>query len=174
MSRWFYRAGQFWRALFARPRSDDLAQAARLLPPDLLALFQQMQPGEQAHSLQVMRCLQNAGQADPDLLTAALLHDVGKICYPLWIWERVLIVLGCKLLPAQARRWGQATPAGWRRAFVVAAHHPQWGAELAAKAGASPRVVALIGAHQGLGEATSLDESTRRLLTLLQQYDDES
>ena len=47
---------------------------------------------EQAHAIAVFR---KSSRADPhpDLATAALLHDVGKIMYPLTPWQRALIVL---------------------------------------------------------------------------------
>jgi hypothetical protein len=65
---------------------------------------------------------------------------------------------------------------GWRRAFVVAVQHPQWGADLAAKAGASPLAVALIRRHQeqqgSLGEADAGSEDS--LLARLQSVDNNS
>jgi len=60
---------------------------------------------------------------------------------------------------------------GWRRAFVIAEQHPAWGAALAAEAGASPRLVALIRQHQEPA-STEADPETRRLLSKLQAVDD--
>jgi hypothetical protein len=112
-----------------------------------------MQPGEQAHSIQVMRAVSHtfngsSGDHPKDLLVAALLHDVGKIRYPLRIWERIFIVLVRALAPEKAREWGEGEPAGWRRAFVIAERHPEWGAQMAAAAGVSPLTEALIRRHQ--------------------------
>jgi hypothetical protein len=96
------------------------------------------------------------------------LHDVGKILNPLSIFDRVVIISGKRLFPRAARRWGGGTPCGLRRPFVVAVNHAAWGAELAAQAGASSRIVDLIRCHQ---DSPPLDDP---LLAALQAADDES
>lgn len=143
-----YRVRQFWHALVATPDPEELAQARHLLTPALMELFLRLQPSEQAHSLWVFRQLREAGETNPDLLAAALLHDVGKSRQPLRLWERAVIVLGKALFPEKNKDWGQAEPQGWKRPFVVAAQHSVWGAEMAAGAGATPMTVALIRRHQ--------------------------
>lgn len=143
-----YRVRQFWTALHAAPTENELSEVRGVLSPSLMALFLQMQPGEQAHSLRIYRGLCDRGETHPDLLVAALLHDVGKSCHPLRLWERVLIVLAQKLFGPRVKAWGHRQSRGWRRAFVVAEQHPAWGAELAAQAGASPLAVRLIRRHQ--------------------------
>jgi putative nucleotidyltransferase with HDIG domain len=167
-----YRTRQFWSALTAVPAEDDLVHAGKVLSPALFRLFRQMQPGEQAHSLAILRQLREDGETDRDLWVAALLHDVGKSCHPLRIWERVLIVTVQALLPERARHWGRGEPSGWRRAFVVAEKHPEWGAEMAASAGASPAAVELIRRHQEPAAAPSADR-LERLLFRLQSVDNE-
>jgi putative nucleotidyltransferase with HDIG domain len=161
-----YRTRQFWFALTAIPAEDDLVQAGRVLSPALMALFRRMQPSEQAHSLAIFRRLREEGETNQDLWVAALLHDVGKSCHPLRLWERVLIVIGNWLLPGPARRWGQGRPAGWRRAFVIAARHPEWGARMAAEAGASPLAVELIRRHH---EKTTLNTAPYQFVHLLKR-----
>lgn len=148
-----YRTRQFWNALSASPDAQELEQAQMWLNPQQMALFRQMSPGEQFHSLQVLRKVQSLGpdqpeDLHPDLAVAALLHDVGKCRYPLRLWERILIVLSGALFPRALQNWGMGQPRGWRRAFVVARAHPEWGAQMAAEAGASPLAVFLIRNHQ--------------------------
>lgn len=186
-----YRVRQFWHALVATPESEELAQARHFLTPALMELFLRLQPSEQAHSLWVYRQLREAGETNPDLLAAALLHDVGKSCHPLQLWERAAIVLGKALFPQKSRNWGQAEPQGWKRPFVVAAQHSVWGAEMAARAGASPMTVALIQRHQDAAQRSSTGGSAtesihsgqaslnpispeEQLLSRLQLLDDES
>jgi hypothetical protein len=181
-----YRVDQFWRALTTVPRPEELSQARQFLSPDLMVLFLRLQSSEQAHSLWVFRQLREKNETNPDLLAAALLHDVGKSRCPLRLWERVAIVLGKKLFPGKAKRWGEAEPRGWRRPFVVAEQHSAWGAEMAARAGASRMTVALIGRHQEppLQAETSADVMNLAdlervsvedmLLRRLQELDDES
>lgn len=132
-----------------------------------------------------MAVLTHAGHNEPALLTAALLHDIGKTRHPLPIVERVLVVLGNKFLPGRAASWGIGEPAGWRRAFVIKAQHAQWGAEMAAQAGSNPQVVELIRRHQdlltlqevrvpaGVPVAASKEDNDQ-LLRLLQWADDRS
>lgn len=153
-SRLIYRSRQFWKAIKSQSSQEDMELVTSVLAPVQLRLFQRMQPSEQAHSIRIVRELMIQGIENSDLLTAALLHDVGKIRTPLRLWERVLIVAVKALCPSCLRKWGSKEDGGsqeekgWRRAFVVAEQHPRWGAELAARHGASPLAVALIARHQ--------------------------
>jgi putative nucleotidyltransferase with HDIG domain len=175
--RLLYRTRQFWQSLSAAPAPDDIGGTRRVLSPSLMALFLRMQASEQAHSLDIFGKLANQGDTNHDLLVAALLHDVGKSRQPLRPWERALVVAGKALFPGLAKRWGQSPPGGrlgnLRLPFVVAEQHPQWGAEMAAQAGASPLAVALIKRHQDVMQTkpATLED---RLLLRLQLLDDES
>jgi len=170
-----YRLRQFWLELWARPSEVQLEQARSVLTAPEMALFLRMQPGEQAHSLNILFEMQQHGHAHPGLLAAALLHDVGKVRYPLHIWERVLIVLAAAWLPRQARAWGDyhGQAPGWRKPFVVARQHAAWGAELAAQAGSPALTVALIRRHQDHFAAAGRPEEDH-LLACLQAFDNES
>lgn len=165
-----YRISQFLRALVTRPApgDDDLVRA--YLSPPLASLFQRMSPDEQSHSLAVLRSLRRRGHEESDLMAAALLHDVGKTLSPLRLTDRVLVVLGQRWLPVQARRWGQEPPRGWRRPFVVAACHAAWGEELVRQAGGSPALQELVRRHHDSATASPAD-STDCLLATLQAAD---
>jgi hypothetical protein len=168
-----YRARQFCNALFS-PRERISSQVlVPFLPPALFNLFRQMRSPEQFHAFQVFEQLKSSGQDNPDLLTAALLHDVGKITYPLSLFDRVIVVMGNHLFPHTARRWGEGNPTKLHRAFVVAAHHAEWGADLAKRAGASKQTVELIRRHQ---EPLALKprSPTEHLLAKLQAGDNEN
>jgi len=168
LSRLAYRTRQFWNAL---PGPRKRVKADALLPylsPSQIVIFCRMQPSEQIHAYQMLEKLITAGQMDPNLLAAALLHDVGKILYPLSLLDRVVIVLGKRFFQRRARRWSEGTPSRLRRPFVVAAHHPSWGADLAEQAGVSSRTVDLIRHHQDI---LSIDDP---LLAALQAVDDEN
>lgn len=146
-----YRTRQFWKALLASPTTHELKQVEAALSPKLMSLFTAMQPDEQAHSYSVFKALLENGAHHPDLLVAALLHDVGKSRHKLHLGERVLIVVGKKFFPQQSKKWGIPVPGwkrSWQRAFVIAQQHPIWGAQMAEEAGASPLVVQLIRWHQ--------------------------
>jgi hypothetical protein len=173
IARLAYRSRQFWNALLgSRKYLTDEALFPYLTPVQQL-LFRQMQPSEQAHAYQLLKRLETAGQTNADLLAAALLHDVGKILYPLSILDRVMIVLGKRFFSRAVQHWAEGTPSGLRLPFVVAERHAEWGADLAAQAGATSRTVELIRRHQ---EPPLPDPSsqTERLLAALQAADDKS
>ena len=164
-----YRLQQGLRAFSTQARPVDLQTARAYLAPPLMRLFLQMRRSEQQHSLNVLRALRAAGQADPDLTTAALLHDVGKSRVPYHLWDRVLVVLAGHLFPRRLQTWGAGEPAGWRRPFVVAAQHAAWSARMVRAAGGSARAVEIIARHQDrLGTPTN---ETERLIAALIEAD---
>jgi len=142
-----YRVAQFFTTFWTSFRPVDAAYAARYLDPALLRLFRRMSRAEQHHGITICRALEAQGHSDPDLLVAALLHDVGKIQAPPRLWDRVIAVLGEHFAPQRAARWSVGEPRGLRRGFVVRRMHPEWGAALTKQAGAPPRAVALIRHH---------------------------
>jgi hypothetical protein len=140
-------------------QSSDNLKAGPLPPPahrEIAAvlseaenkLFERFSHADQQHSYRVLRLLRDTGYNNPDLLVAAVLHDIGKTCYPLSVWDRMLIVVGEKIFPARAANWGSGSPDSWKRPFVVRSRHPIWGADMAAAAGSSPVTVDLIRRHQ--------------------------
>jgi hypothetical protein len=139
-------------------------------------LFLRQPPVEQAHSLDVFIQLSEQGENSPDLLAAALLHDVGKSRFPLRPWERAAVVMGKAFFPAWVEKWGVSDPRGWKRPFVVAAQHARWGAEMADAAGASALTVSLIRRHQDLtgGDRRHDVSGDEILLQKLQMIDNES
>ena len=167
-----YRLGQLRDNLTAGPLSAAARQeVVAALAPGELALFDRFSLADQWHSYRVLCDLRQAGYNDPDLTTAALIHDVGKTRYPLSAGDRTAIVVGAVLLPGQVARWGQGAVDSWRRPFVVRAQHPAWGAEMAAAAGSRPTVVELIRRHQDKPPA---EDELAGLLRALQWADDQN
>ncbi len=169
-----YRVQQFLRALAARWRPQPWAEVEALLTPAQATLFWTMPRCDQQHALDVARALRAAGQDEPDLLVAALLHDVAKSAGPLRLWHRVTIVL----LKAFAPRWlvwlaRQAEPGGWRYPFYVHRVHAEVGARWLEQAGGSALAVWLVAHHQS-PEAQAGDEwpdGRQHLLAALCQAD---
>ena len=178
-SRLLYRTRQFWQAISPRSSQVDFELVSSILSPSQLALFQQMQASEQAHSQRVLRELITQGETNKDLQIAALLHDVGKIQAPLRLWERVLIVLVKSICPGCVHKWGQmpigelTSDMGWRRPFVISVQHPSWGADLADQCGSSQMAVGLIARHQEYINPSQEDGKSLqdRLLLKLQAAD---
>jgi len=173
-----YRGKQFFNALTGKPSKLGLIKVKQILSCEQLALFLQMQPSEQCHSLAVMQHIVDQSEEvsdefKQDLLVAALLHDIGKSKHPLRIWERVMVVLVNALSPTLMRRLGEGDPDSWQRAFVVSQMHAEWGANMAENAGASALTVELIRNHQNYlhGEGVSISS---KLLKILRTADGKS
>ncbi len=173
ISRLVYRSRQFWNTLLVPRKPIPNESLLRNLTPAQLILFRRMQPSEQVHAYQIFKHLEASGWTNPDLLAAALLHDVGKILYPLTIFDRVKVVLGKRLFRGTAQLWTEGTPHGLWRPFVVAEQHAGWGADLASRAGATSLTVELIRHHHDL-QSSDLASRTESLLTALQAADNEN
>lgn len=154
---------RFFGVLSARVDPDELAILDRYLCPGERDLFLSMRVADQRHSIDLCRRLQRDGHADPDLLRAALLHDVGKAFGSLPLPHRVAFAL-CRMIAPDFARWlAERDRPAWRRPFYLAAHHADIGARAAERAGSNPRVVCLIGGHDSPGGD--------RLSRLLYDYD---
>lgn len=115
------------------PNESDVAWVAARLAAGEFALWSSMPVADRRHSLLVARRLVAAlGGAPPEIVAAALLHDVGKIECGLGTWGRVLATI--------------AGPRGNR--FRRYHAHEEIGADMAAAAGSAPATVAAI---RGLG-----------------------
>ena len=136
----------------------------------MAALFFRMSDSDQSHSVRVFQTLVDQGEEGDDLLRAALLHDVGKSLHPLRAWERSLVVVTNRILPNQALKWGHDEPYGWRKPFVVALQHPEWGAALVQQEGGSETLVTLIRYHQEHAPP-NIGKDVQELLERLQTAD---
>ena len=165
-----YRVRQFASALLARVSPDDLREADEVLAPDAQRLFRRMSVSDQRHSLNVMRALRRQGHTEPDVLAAALLHDVGKSAAWLAPWHRAIIVLSARFAPGLLAWLTRGEPRGWRRPFVIHRQHAEIGAKWAAQAGCSALTVSLIRRHQEPLRREPADEE-ERLLAALQRAD---
>ncbi|NDJ86851.1 MAG: HD domain-containing protein [Chloroflexi bacterium] len=169
----FGRIRQTWQAVFAWLWPVDEALARRTLSESQFVLFQTMTRSDRQHHLRVLKRLRKQGYDHPSLAVAALLHDVGKTRLPITIFDRILAVVVKKLLPQRFACWSQGEPVGWRKAFVVSANHPAWGAEIVATVCEDEMAVWLIAHHQTKHPATE-DAEASRLLAALQAADDAS
>ena len=139
----WHRVRQFGGAIRPRVTPADVDEAHRHLDEPLRPLFASMTVRDQQHGLIVMRRVRaRAGEADAELLTAALIHDCGK--GRVHLWQRVAHVLMAALAPGLERRIASETGAEWRRGFWRLLHHPELGAQMAEAAGAHPDVARMI------------------------------
>ncbi len=130
-------------------RSLDDTPARAVLSPAAFALFRRMSKADRAHSLRLLRWLQEQGYDQPSLLAAALLHDVAKSQARLAVWQRTLKVLLRRFWPHLWFRLAKpAPPESWRYPFYVLQEHPALGATMAAEAGCDELCCWLIRYHE--------------------------
>jgi hypothetical protein len=159
------RFSQFFGHVTARVRPDEESFVARILPPPGLALFAGMHVADRRHGLDVAEKLAAAGHDDADLLAAALLHDAAK-GHRMRLWHRIGGVLLEFLAPSLLRRLAVPDSQSWRHGFHLYLHHESMSAQLAERAGCTPRVSAFI-----LG---TVDVADAHLLRALKVADDAS
>lgn len=169
-----YRVEQFLRALTARHAISEqrIRRATRILTVEERALFARQAPQDQAHALAVYETLCQEGHTLPDLLVAALLHDVGKAAAQLPAWQRALFVLAERFAPDMLGRPVRGQTGSWWRPLRDYARHAEIGAIWAEEARSSSLAVALIRRHEDQLETHQTDED--HLLGALQAADCEN
>jgi hypothetical protein len=145
-ARTVYRSRQFFRSVGASIDGDEKAEVARLLNEDQQRLFFSMTARDQRHSLDVAHRLLEQSHRDEVLLSAALLHDVGK--GRIRLWHRVAYVLIRAASPRLLRKLASSEGNSWRGALAAIANHSDRGASLVRATGASDEVVHLVRCHE--------------------------
>lgn len=143
------------------PSPADYDFARTHLPGPMFDLFAAQHPRDIVHSTGTARWLISHGEPDPNVIAAALLHDIGK--GPQRRVDRVAFVLAGHLGLAHIAA-GRASRFELRRAIARSADHSESGARILAAAGASARVVNLTRFHHAPPHGDPV-------LALLQQAD---
>jgi hypothetical protein len=137
---WAGKARRTRGYLGARVSSDERRQLSAWLTVPELDLFDAMHVADRRHGLDVAATLRRDGVTDRDVLVAGLLHDAGKGATG--VVARIVHSLGQAFGPsvprAAARVPGLAAPLDRLRV------HAEASAEMARRAGCSPRTVELI------------------------------
>jgi hypothetical protein len=137
---WVTKVRQTKRHLLARVPTRERDVVAGWLTPEQLAMFDRMHVADRRHGLDVAAALRAAGETDPEVLLAGLLHDAGK--EEAGMLPRIVHSLG------QAGFGWVATLVGWwpgmGRTLRRLEDHADLSAKLAEAAGCPPRTVELI------------------------------
>lgn len=143
------RAGQLLAAFTVTDRATDEALRVAVANERQWELLLRLSDYDRRHTYEVYKSLVNAGYQHPDLLCAALLHDVGKADERgrVRLVHRVVWVLAARLFPDLAQRLANGR-AGWLRyGLYLASEHPRLGSALVREQGASQRCCELIARH---------------------------
>ncbi len=137
---WVTKVRQTKRHLLARVAPRERDAVAAWLSPAELAVFDAMHVADRRHGLDVVAALRAAGERDPEVLVAGLIHDAGK--GDTGMLPRILYALGQAGFGV-ALRIGRRLP-GMPAALDRLAAHAETSARMAEAAGCSPRTVELI------------------------------
>ena len=127
-------SGRFVRALWpGPPRADDLAWVESVLTPAGFVQFRRQPNHDQRHAIGVARDMEArlAGTVyarDPRWLSAALLHDIGKLDARLGVYGRVVAtVAGTVAGREHAEAWSTST--GFTRRVGLYLRHTELGGD---------------------------------------------
>ena len=150
----------------ARVAPDEEALVRGILPGSAWGLFDGMPVADRRHALDVVEKLLAGGHDSPDVLAAALLHDVAK-GRRMRLWHRVSGVLLGAVAPGLLRRLAVGDATSWRHPFWLYLHHGPMSADLAAAAGCSAVTARLI-------RGVPADAAESQLSRILEAADDAS
>ena len=135
--------------------------AGRYLAPSEYRLYLKMDRRDREHACWLARrLLDRQPEVSPELVRAALLHDVGKSERPYNPIYRIVSHLYSADLPPEPRL------AGLRGALQADRHHHRYGAEMIRKVGGSSEVARLVERHHEPGGDSGA--------ALLKRLDDET
>ena len=145
-------SSRFVRALSPRaPRADDVAWVATVLTTDGFAMFRRQPNHDQRHAIGVARDVQarladTPYADDPRWLSAALLHDIGKLDSHLGVYGRVVAtVSGAVAGRDHAEAWSESK--GFTRRVGVYLRHAELGADRIRIAGEPEEAARWAAAH---------------------------
>jgi hypothetical protein len=145
-------SGRFVRALWpGPPRADDVAWVETVLTPAGFTQFRRQPHHDQRHAIGVARDVQvrlagTPDADDPRWLSAALLHDIGKLDSRLGVYSRVVAtVSGAAAGREHAAAWSESR--GFTRRVGLYLRHAELGADRIRIAGEPEEAAQWAAAH---------------------------
>ncbi|AOY78103.1 HD domain-containing protein [Clostridium formicaceticum] len=157
-----YRIKQFFQGVTAKIYDEDIVFIKSHLSEKEQNLFFQLRKSEQRHCLNVAYgCHQEAPQ-NPDLVKAALLHDIGKIGSNLTLVNKSFVVIIQKL-----KLKGKMLPPFLQKALHYKNNHAELGYQLLLKLQLNDRILFLVRNHH----TDHIKDSKEREMEILQRFD---
>lgn len=125
----FYRVQQFIKAITTQITKEDLSFVKQFLNHKEEALFLRLRPYEQRHCIDVASKLKEMTSGDIEMIKLGLLHDIGKIKYPLHPIEKSIIVILDRLTDGRIRKYNKC------KMVKCYYEHPQIGYEMLKEVG---------------------------------------
>lgn len=125
----FYRVEQFIKAITAKITSEDIAFVKTYLNERESQLFFRLKPYEQRHCIDVARKLEAITRGEAEMIRVGLLHDIGKLVYPLNPIEKSIMVLLDRLTHSKIKKYPQ-----WKLVKCYY-EHPRLGYDLLSQIG---------------------------------------
>jgi putative nucleotidyltransferase with HDIG domain len=145
-------AGRFTRALWpGAPKRDDVAWVESVLTPTAFVQVRRQPNHDQRHAIVVAREVQRrlAGTEyadDPRWLSAALLHDIGKLDSRLGVYSRVVATMSASVAGRDhAYAWSESR--GFTRRVGLYLRHAELGADRIRLAGEPEEAARWAAAH---------------------------
>ena len=113
----------------AQITKEDLSFVKQFLNQAEVDLFLRLKPYEQRHCIDVASKLKEMTSGDAEMIKLGLLHDIGKIKYPLHPIEKSIIVILDRLTDGHIRKYNQY------KMVKCYYEHPQIGYEMLKEAG---------------------------------------
>lgn len=160
VEQWLYRARQVGKVRAGKLTRPERVEVGDVLSLPLLDLFLSMRGVAQRHGYDVYRTLRAQGWTDPDLLAAALLHDVGK--GRLNVASRALWVLLGAWSEESRQRLALHSFLGHWLGLRVSLYHASLGADLVHQAQGSLITAWLIENHELQGHTDPVLQALQR------------
>lgn len=159
-----YRIEQFINAIRAKITPEDRAFYKKYLTLKEVVLFEKLKVYDQKHCIKVAQLLQQEREDNKEIIRLGLLHDIGKIAYPLNPIKKAIIVSLDYLSKGKIKKY--------RQFKIIRAYyeHAQIGYELLkAEGGYSEEFLNGIKSHH-----SSKESKKETFLYLLQEADNKA
>lgn len=153
------RIRQFLLCIFSSLGSQDLEYIDKKLDNNIKYIFLKLSKYEKKHSILVARAVEKQFKNDPDLVKAALLHDIGKTKYHINIIQKSLLVLFDLLTKGKLKKITE------NKSINIFYNHGQMGYDILKDSGYNERILFIVKNHHN--KNISSDD-----LRIIRKFDD--